>query len=57
MNVINDMISEYLSSSLSRHRPTRAGLRSASDSTRLFVHNTTKTLISAEKRCFSYTDL
>ena len=50
----NGMTTEYLSSSLSRHHPTSAGLCSASDSTRLFVHNTTKTLMSAEKRCFSY---
>ena len=49
---LNGMTPEYLSSSLSRHRPARAGLRSASDSTWLFVHNTPKTLMSAEKRCF-----
>ena len=52
---LNGMTPEYLSSSLSRHRPACAGLRSASDSTRLSVHNTTKTFMSAEKHCFSYT--
>ena len=41
---LNRMTPEYLSSSLSRHHPARAGFRSA-----------TKTLMSAEKRCFSYT--
>ena len=52
---LNGMTPEYLSSSLSRHRPACAGLRSALDSTRMFVHNTTKTLMSPEKSCFLYT--
>ena len=50
---LNGMTPEYLSSSLSRHRPARAGLRSASDTTKLFVHNTTNTLMSAEKHSYT----
>ena len=51
---LNQMAPAYLSSSLSRHCPSRAGLRSASDTTLLTVLNTTKLLRSAERRTFSY---
>ena len=49
---LNRMTPENLSSSLSRHRPARAGLRSASDSTRLFVHKTTKNSHVSRKTLF-----
>ena len=52
---LNGMTPEHLSSSLSRHHPAGPGLCSALDSTRLFVHSTSMTLISAKKRCFSDT--
>lgn len=46
---------EYLSAILSRHRPAREGLRSATDTTRLAEHSIIGTLKSAESRSFFYT--
>ena len=44
----------YLSSCLSLHKPRRANLRSASDTTQLTQHSTIKTLQSASNRTFTY---
>jgi hypothetical protein len=51
---INHMCPGYLSTSITPHRPKRADLRSASDTTLLTVHNTNKMLQSAERRTFHY---
>ena len=44
----------YLSSCLSLHKPWRANLRSASDTTQLTQHSTIRTLQSASNRTFTY---
>ena len=49
---LNGMTPEYLSSSLSCHRPAHGGFCSDSNSTKLFVNNTTKTRTVAEKTLF-----
>ena len=51
---INDMCPNYLSTSITPYRPSRSGLRSATDTTLLTVHNTIKMLQSAERRTFHY---
>ena len=43
---------DYLTSCISLYRPTRTGLRSASDVTRLTEHNSYKTLKSSDDRSF-----
>lgn len=50
----NQLSPGYLSASLVPYRPARASLRSASDTTLLTVHNTTKLLQSAERKTFYY---
>ena len=44
----------YLSSLFSLYRPTRSGLRSSSDTTRLAVHRSIKTLKTADNRSLTY---
>ena len=44
----------YLSSCLSLHKPRRANLRSASDTTQLNQHSTIRTLQCASNRTFTY---
>lgn len=45
---------QYISSCLTLYRPHRGGLRSASDTTRLDVPSTAKTLKTTQNRTFSY---
>ena len=52
---LNQMAPNYISSSIKVHHPARASLRSATDTTRLTVHNTSKLLQSAECRSLFYT--
>ena len=52
---LNGMTPAYLSQCLSLHIPNRQDLRSAADTTRLSEHTSTKTLLSFERRTFSYT--
>lgn len=52
---LNDMAPAYLTQTISLHEPTRSGLRSEDDITRLFVHNTRKMLKLADTSTFSYT--
>ena len=49
------MAPSYIASTLTIYHPARPNLRSASDTTRLTVHKTTKLLQSAERRTFYYT--
>jgi len=51
---LNHTAPDYLSTSLSLHRPARAGLRSAADTTKLVEHSIIRTLKSADSRSFFY---
>ena len=51
---IRQLCPSYLSTVVTPHQPARAGLRSASDTTLLTVHNTTKMLQTAELKTFFY---
>ena len=50
---IHELAPPYLTSLLSLHCPARPGLRSASDITRLFQHNTIRSLQTASNQTFS----
>ncbi|XP_072030425.1 uncharacterized protein [Amphiura filiformis] len=51
---LNHIAPNYISSCITLNQPGRAGLRSASDTTRLTEHNTSKLLKSAERGAFYY---
>ena len=51
---LNDLMPGYLTQTVSLHEPARPGLRSESDTTCLFVHNTRGLLKSAESRSFTF---
>ena len=50
---IHGLAPPYLTSLLRLHYPARPGLRSASDTTRLFQHNTIRSLQTASNQSFS----
>ena len=51
---VNGTAPSYLSSCFTRHKSSRTGLRSSSDTTRLAVQRSTKTLKSADNKSFTY---